>query len=137
MASLRKKISQFKIVCYNKHKQRKDNMDKETFDTKVKEIGEMAKKYGVLFHTDAVQAFGQMPINVDEMNIDMLSGSGHKLNGPKGVGFLYIRTGIKNRSFVHGGQQERARRAEERAKDNADVVSVDIEAYAAQNQDEE
>ena len=77
----------------------------------IKEIGEMAKKYGVLFHTDAVQAFGQMPINVDEMNIDMLSGSGHKLNGPKGVGFLYIRTGIKNRSFVHGGQQERARRA--------------------------
>ena len=71
----------------------------------------MFQKYGVLFHTDAVQAFGQMPINVDEMNIDMLSGSGHKLNGPKGVGFLYIRTGIKNRSFVHGGAQERARRA--------------------------
>ena len=77
----------------------------------IKEIGEIARKHGVLFHTDAVQAFGQMPINVDEMNIDMLSASGHKLNGPKGVGFLYIRTGIKNRSFVHGGQQERARRA--------------------------
>ncbi len=77
----------------------------------IKEIGAIAKENGILFHTDAVQAFGQMPINVDEMNIDMLSASGHKLNGPKGIGFLYIRTGIKNRSFVHGGQQERARRA--------------------------
>ncbi len=77
----------------------------------IKEIGEIAKEYNVLFHTDAVQAYGQMPINVDDMNIDMLSASGHKLNGPKGVGFLYIRTGIKNRSFVHGGAQERARRA--------------------------
>lgn len=77
----------------------------------IKEIGAIAKEHGVLFHTDAVQAFGQMPIHVDEMNIDMLSASGHKLNGPKGIGFLYIRTGIKNRSFVHGGQQERARRA--------------------------
>lgn len=77
----------------------------------IKEIGAIAKKHGVLFHTDAVQAFGQMPIDVEEMNIDMLSASGHKLNGPKGIGFLYIRTGIKNRSFVHGGQQERARRA--------------------------
>ena len=64
-----------------------------------------------IFHTDAVQAFGQMPINVDEYNIDMLSASGHKLNGPKGIGFLYIRTGLKLRSFVHGGQQERGRRA--------------------------
>ena len=77
----------------------------------IKEIGAIAKKHGVLFHTDAVQAFGQMPIDVEEMNIDMLSASGHKLNGPKGIGFLYIRTGIKSRSFVHGGQQERARRA--------------------------
>ena len=54
----------------------------------IKEIGEIAHKHGVLFHTDAVQAFGQVPINVDEMNIDMLSSSGHKLNGPKGIGFL-------------------------------------------------
>lgn len=77
----------------------------------IKEIGAIAKKHGVLFHTDAVQAFGQMKIDVDELNIDMLSASGHKLNGPKGIGFLYIRTGIKNRSFVHGGQQERGRRA--------------------------
>ena len=69
----------------------------------IKEIGEIAHKHGVLFHTDAVQAFGQVPINVDEMNIDMLSSSGHKLNGPKGIGFLYIRKGVKIRSFIHGG----------------------------------
>lgn len=77
----------------------------------IKEIGEMAKERGILFHTDAVQAFGQVPISVDEYHIDMLSSSGHKLNGPKGVGFLYIRTGLKLRSFVHGGAQERKRRA--------------------------
>ena len=69
------------------------------------------KEHGILFHTDAVQAFGQVPINVDECHIDMLSASGHKLNGPKGIGFLYIRTGVKIRSFVHGGAQERKRRA--------------------------
>ncbi len=77
----------------------------------IKEIGAIAKKHGVLFHTDAVQAFGQVPINVDEMNIDMLSASGHKLNGPKGIGCLYIRKGLKLRSFIHGGGQERHRRA--------------------------
>lgn len=77
----------------------------------IKEIGEIAKEHGILFHTDAVQAFGQVPINVDEYHIDMLSSSGHKLNGPKGIGFLYIRTGVKIRSFVHGGAQERKRRA--------------------------
>ncbi len=77
----------------------------------IKEIGAIAKEHGILFHTDAVQAFGQVPINVDECNIDMLSASGHKLNGPKGIGFLYIRKGVKIRSFVHGGGQERKRRA--------------------------
>ena len=77
----------------------------------IKEIGEIAKKHGILFHTDAVQAYGQLPINVDELHIDMLSSSGHKLNGPKGIGFLYIRKGVKIRSFVHGGAQERKRRA--------------------------
>ena len=71
----------------------------------------IAHEHGILFHTDAVQAFGQVPINVDECHIDMLSASGHKLNGPKGIGFLYIRTGVKIRSFVHGGAQERKRRA--------------------------
>lgn len=77
----------------------------------IEKIGEIAKKHGVLFHTDAVQAYGQIPIDVDRYHIDMLSASGHKLNGPKGIGFLYIRKGIRIRSFVHGGGQERARRA--------------------------
>ena len=77
----------------------------------IKEIGEMAKKYDVLFHTDAVQAYGQVPIDVKEMHIDMLSASAHKLNGPKGIGFLYIKKGVKIRSFIHGGAQERQRRA--------------------------
>lgn len=77
----------------------------------VKEIGQIAKEHGILFHTDAVQAFGHMPINVDDCHIDMLSASGHKINGPKGIGFLYIRTGVKSRSFIHGGAQERKRRA--------------------------
>ena len=77
----------------------------------IAEIGEIAKEHGVLFHTDAVQAYAQVPINVDELGIDMLSSSGHKLNGPKGIGFLYIRKGVKIRSFVHGGAQERKRRA--------------------------
>ena len=77
----------------------------------IKEIGAIAKEHKILFHTDAVQAFCQIPINVDEYNIDMLSASGHKLGGPKGIGFLYIRKGIKIRSFIHGGGQERRRRA--------------------------
>ncbi len=77
----------------------------------VVEIGKLAHENGILFHTDAVQAFGQIPINVDACHIDLLSASGHKLNGPKGIGFLYIRKGVKIRSFVHGGAQERKRRA--------------------------
>jgi len=77
----------------------------------IKEIGEIAKAKQILFHTDAVQAYCQIPIDVDELNIDMLSASGHKLNGPKGIGFLYIRKGVKIRSFIHGGAQERKRRA--------------------------
>ncbi len=77
----------------------------------VKEIGEIAREHGVLFHTDAVQAFCHIPIRVDELPIDMLSASGHKFNGPKGIGFLYIRKGIKTKSFIHGGAQERKRRA--------------------------
>ena len=77
----------------------------------IREIGAIAHEHGILFHTDAVQAFGQIPINVDEDQIDMLSASGHKLNGPKGIGFLYIRKGVKIRSFIHGGAQERRRRA--------------------------
>lgn len=77
----------------------------------VKEIGQIAKENGILFHTDAVQAFGHLPIHVDEYHIDMMSASGHKIYGPKGIGMLYIRTGVKIRSFVHGGAQERKRRA--------------------------
>ncbi len=77
----------------------------------IKEIGQIAREHGILFHTDAVQAFGQVPISADECRIDMLSASGHKFNGPKGIGFLYIRTGVKIRSFIHGGAQERKRRA--------------------------
>ena len=73
----------------------------------IKEIGAIAKEHGILFHTDAVQAYGHIAIDVDEANIDMLSVSGHKFNGPKGIGFLYIRTGVKIGSFIHGGAQER------------------------------
>ena len=76
----------------------------------IKEIGTIAKEHGILFHTDAVQAYGHLPIDVNECKIDMLSSSAHKLNGPKGIGFLYIRTGLKTRSFIHGGAQERKRR---------------------------
>lgn len=77
----------------------------------VKEIGEIAKANNIIFHTDAVQAYGKLPIDVEEYHIDMLSASGHKINGPKGIGFLYIRKGLKLRSFIHGGSQERSRRA--------------------------
>ena len=77
----------------------------------IAEIGKIAHENGVLFHTDAVQAFGHIPINVQEMNIDLLSASGHKLNGPKGIGILYAREGITLSSFMHGGGQERGLRA--------------------------
>ncbi|MDE7268665.1 MAG: cysteine desulfurase NifS [Lachnospiraceae bacterium] len=77
----------------------------------IAEIGKIAREHSVLFHTDAVQAYGHIPISVDDMNIDMLSASGHKLNGPKGIGIMYIRKGVKIRSFIHGGAQERNRRA--------------------------
>lgn len=77
----------------------------------IAEIGRIARENGILFHTDAVQAYGHVPIDVDELSIDMLSASGHKFNGPKGVGFLYIRKGVKIRAFIHGGAQERKRRA--------------------------
>lgn len=77
----------------------------------LEQIGAIARRHGVFFHTDAVQAFAHIPLHVDEMNIDMLSASGHKINGPKGIGILYIRKGIKSGSFIHGGAQERKRRA--------------------------
>lgn len=75
------------------------------------QIGKIARRHDVLFHTDAVQAYAQIPINVDFYHIDLLSASGHKFYGPKGTGFLYIRDGVKTASFIHGGGQEQGRRA--------------------------
>ena len=77
----------------------------------LKAIGEVCKKHGVLFHTDAVQAYAHIPLNVDEMHIDLLSASAHKFHGPKGVGFLYVRKGVKLTPFMDGGAQEKKRRA--------------------------
>ena len=77
----------------------------------IKEIGEIAKKHDIFFNTDAVQAFGHIAINVDEMHIDMLSASGHKFHGPKGIGFFYMRDTVKIGPLIHGGAQERSRRA--------------------------
>ncbi|MCM1145338.1 MAG: cysteine desulfurase NifS [Blautia sp.] len=77
----------------------------------IQEIGEIARKNGILFHTDAVQAYGHERIDVEELNIDLLSASAHKINGPKGIGILYIRNLVKIGSFIHGGAQERGRRA--------------------------
>lgn len=76
----------------------------------IKAIGEIAHEHGIVFHTDAVQAYGHLPINVDEFNIDILSASGHKINGPKGIGIMYLRDQVKIGAFVHGGAQERGRR---------------------------
>ena len=77
----------------------------------IRQIGEIARKNGITFHTDAVQTFGHIPVNVDNLNVDILSISGHKFYGPKGVGALYIRKGIKITPLIHGGDQERRRRA--------------------------
>ena len=77
----------------------------------IAEIGKICKEKGVLFHTDAVQAYAHVPINVQEMNIDMLSASGHKFHGPKGIGFLYMSNKVKIGPLIHGGSQERSRRA--------------------------
>lgn len=77
----------------------------------IKEIAQVAKKHKVIFHTDAVQAIGHMPINVQELGVDMLSLSAHKFHGPKGVGMLYIRNGVRIENLIHGGGQERGKRA--------------------------
>lgn len=77
----------------------------------IKEIGEIAHEKGIIFHTDAVQAYGHVPIDVNELNIDILSASGHKFGGPKGVGIMYLRDTVKIGSFIHGGAQERGKRA--------------------------
>ncbi|MCI9123345.1 MAG: cysteine desulfurase [Eubacterium sp.] len=77
----------------------------------IAQIGRIARRYGVLFHTDAVQAYAQVPIDVNFYHIDLLSASGHKFYGPKGTGFLYIRDGVPTASFIHGGGQEQGKRA--------------------------
>lgn len=77
----------------------------------IREIGEVCKKHGVTFHTDAVQAIGHIPVNVVDDNIDMLSASAHKFHGPKGVGFLYVRKGIRLFNLIEGGAQEKGKRA--------------------------
>ncbi len=77
----------------------------------IKEIAEIAKKHKIIFHTDAVQAVGHMPINVKDLGVDMLSLSAHKFHGPKGVGMLYIRNGVRIDNLIHGGGQERGKRA--------------------------
>lgn len=77
----------------------------------IAEIGAAARRHGILFHTDAVQAYGHIPLDVQKMNIDLLSASGHKFHGPKGTGFLYVRKGVRMNALLHGGAQERARRA--------------------------
>ena len=77
----------------------------------IREIGAVCRKHGVLFHTDAVQAVGHIKVNVEEDNIDMLSASGHKFHGPKGVGFLYAKKGIRLVNLIEGGAQEKGKRA--------------------------
>lgn len=77
----------------------------------IREIGRICRDRGIIFHTDAVQALGHIPVNVQDDNVDMLSGSAHKFHGPKGVGFLYVKKGIKISSFIEGGAQEKGRRA--------------------------
>ena len=77
----------------------------------LEEIGRIAKEHHILFHTDAVQAFGHIPMDVEKLQVDMLSASAHKIHGPKGVGILYIRRNVKLGSFIHGGAQEKHRRA--------------------------
>ena len=77
----------------------------------IAEIGRLAREHGIIFHTDAVQAYGHEHIDVEALNIDLMSASGHKFNGPKGVGILYIRNSVRIGAFIHGGAQERGRRA--------------------------
>lgn len=101
----------------------------------LKEIGDIAKEHHILFHTDAVQAYGHIPLNVDELSIDLLSASGHKLHGPKGIGFLYIRNGVRIGSFVQGGAQERSRRAG--TLNTAGIVGMGMAARIAGEQMQE
>ena len=101
----------------------------------IAEIGKIANAHKVLFHCDAVQAVGAIPVNVDDWHVDMLSLSGHKFHGPKGVGALYIRTGSKVDQFMHGGAQERGRRAT--TENVAGIVGVAAALQKAVNNMEE
>ena len=96
----------------------------------IKELGEIAKNAGILFHTDAVQAVGHIPIDVKEMNVDMLSLSGHKLGAPKGVGALYIKRGIQIQPFIYGGGQEKHLRAG--TENVAGIVGLGVASEVAQ-----
>ena len=98
----------------------------------IKKIGEIAKRHGVYFHTDAVQAVGKIPIDVKELGIDLLSLSAHKFYGPKGVGALYVRKGVKMSSFIQGGEQERGRRGG--TKNVAGIVGLGKAAEIAQEE---
>ena len=88
----------------------------------IKEIGEIAKKHNVIFHTDAVQAVGSIKIDTEELNIDSLSLSGHKFYGPKGIGVLYVKNGIKFQKLIDGGHQEKNRRAG--TENTASIVGI-------------
>ncbi|MEG0310142.1 MAG: cysteine desulfurase NifS [Eubacterium sp.] len=101
----------------------------------IKEIGEIVKTKGILFHTDAVQAFGNIPIDVKDLNVDLLSLSGHKIYGPKGIGALYIRKGVPIENLVHGGAQEKKRRAG--TENTAAIVGFGKAAEMAANDLEE
>ena len=91
----------------------------------IREIGEICRKKGVLFHTDAVQAIGHIPVDVQKDNIDLLSASAHKFHGPKGTGFLYARNGVRMHSLIEGGAQERGRRA---GTENVPAIAAMAEA---------
>ena len=91
----------------------------------IKDLAEMAHKFGALFHTDAVQAVGHIKIDVKELDVDMLSASAHKFNGPKGIGYIYIKQGTAISAYLDGGTQESALRA-----GTENVASIDVMAYA-------
>lgn len=101
----------------------------------IKEIGELCRSKGITFHTDAVQAVGHLPINVKDMNIDMLSASAHKFHGPKGVGFLYCRKNIPLFNLINGGAQERNKRAG--TENVAGIVGLSVALEEAVNEMEE
>ena len=97
----------------------------------IKEISKIAKMYNIIFHTDAVQACGNMPIDVKNMKIDSLSLSGHKINAPKGIGALYVKKGIEFEKFIDGGHQENDKRAG--TENVAEIVAIGKACEIAKN----